>query len=85
MHEKLGEKSLALANRDYARQLGQRGATGTNNVQWVSPNQFAQGNTQLPRYTTAQLPTTEQVSNPALRIPGSRIPGSHQVAPPIHR
>ncbi len=68
VQEKLGQRTQALANRDHARQLSQQGATGTNNVQWVSPNQFLQGGTQIPRYTTAKRPPANRVV-----IPGSRV------------
>lgn len=67
VQEKLGQPALALANRDHARQLSKQGVTGTNNVQWVSPNQFAQGSARTPRLMTAQRPATNQ-----LVIPGSR-------------
>ncbi len=81
VQEKLGRSNQALGSRDNARQLSQQGATGTNNVQWVSPDQFARGiTTQIPRYTTAQRPATQQPAAqrpPAppqtqLVIPGSR-------------
>ncbi|NOY29994.1 MAG: hypothetical protein GXP28_07385 [Planctomycetes bacterium] len=41
MQEKLGLAQQALANRALAGQMAQRGASGTNNVQWVSPQDFS--------------------------------------------
>jgi len=76
VQEKLGQPAQALANRDHARQLSQHGATGTNNVQWVSPDQFAQGNnTRNPRHVVAQQPPAHK----------NVTPGNRQGAPPFHR
>lgn len=91
VREKLGQPELALANRDIARQLSRQGVTGTNNIQWVSPHQFAQGSMPTPRYSTAQRPmaqrqitqrqTTQQA--PAQRSPTDQlvVPGSRRPAP----
>ena len=67
VQDKLGQPQQALANRDYAHQLSQQGATGTSNVHWVEPEQFADSVQEIPRYSTAQRPTTGQPP-----LPGSR-------------
>lgn len=67
IQDQLGQSAEAVASRDYARQLKQRGATGTNKVQWVSPTQFVETSGQAPRYVAAQQPP---VNRPPL--PGSR-------------
>ncbi|NOZ39710.1 MAG: hypothetical protein GXP24_05730 [Planctomycetes bacterium] len=76
VQEKLGQSDQALGSRDHARQLGRQGVTGTNNVQWVSPDQFVQGAmSKIPRYTAAQRPMAQRPPAPPqsqLIIPGSR-------------
>jgi len=72
VQEKLNQPALALASRDQARQLSRQGVTGTNNVQWVSPNQFAQGSVRTPRSTVARLTTAQRPATDRLVIPGSR-------------
>lgn len=76
VQEKLGQTSTALANRDQARQLARQGATGTNDVQWVSPDRFAKAHSQPPTYSVAQQPRSSQIP----------VPGSRQQAPrPMRR
>ncbi len=41
MQEKLGLSRQSIANLAIANQLSQQGASGTNNVQWVSPQAFS--------------------------------------------
>ncbi len=76
VQEQLGHGTQAIANREYAQQLSQQGATGTDNVQWVSPQQFAQTRVQTHRRTTAQLPSNSRVQpvNNQVPLPGSRQP-----------
>jgi|GEM_PF-1818522 len=74
IEEKLGNTQQALANRAYAQQLSQQGATGTNNIQWVAPNQFAQAQGPAPRYVAAGRSAVGQ----QLLLPGSRHPTSQQ-------
>jgi len=81
VQEKLGQPGPALANRDLARQLSQQGATGTNNIQWVSPDQFAQGGFPAPRYTTTQRTTTQHTMARRPNANSVVIPGSRPVAP----
>lgn len=59
VQEKLGRQNLALASRSHATQLTQQGATGTHNVQWVSPQEFTRSTAQPPRFSAAQLPVTQ--------------------------
>lgn len=75
IQDQLGQSTEAVASRDYALQLTQQGATGTNNVQWVSPTQFAETSGQAPRYVAAQQP-------PVNRTP---LPGSRRSASPTVR
>jgi len=41
MQEKLGLAQQSIANRALANQMAQQGASGTNNIQWVSPQDFS--------------------------------------------
>lgn len=75
IQDQTGQSAEAVASRDYARQLTQQGATGTNNLQWVSPTQFAETSGQAPRYVAAQQP-------PVNRPP---LPGSRRFASPTVR
>ena len=59
VQEKLGRQNLALASRSHATQLTQQGATGTHNVQWVSPQEFTRSTAQPPRFSAAQLPVAQ--------------------------
>jgi len=77
VQEKLGRTAQAAANLDYAQQLVQRGAVGTNNIRWVSPDVFTNVNAQAPRYRTAQTASrstaqTRGAGQPPL--PGQRQP-----------
>ncbi len=89
VQEKLGQPEQALASRDQARLLSQQGVTGTKNVQWVSPDQFAQGVTPITRYTTAHRPrpTTPQVAAPAPNraVNPLVVPGTRQAMRPTQR
>ena len=69
VQQQLGQPTRALANREHARQLASQGATGTDNVQWVSPEQFAQSTFQTPRYASAQRTVTGQVVTPGTGRP----------------
>jgi len=74
IQEQLGQPGPALANREFARLLSQHGGSLANNVQWVSPDQFAQGSLQSTRYRTAQ----SQAANP-YTVPGGHPRGPHTV------
>ena len=91
VQEKMGQSDQALASRSHAQQLSQQGVTGTSNVQWVSPNQFAQGGAPMTRYTAAPTvaqrprPTTSQLTAPQTAAPPANrlvIPGSRQAMQP---
>ena len=69
IQQELGQPAQAMASQDNALALAQQGATGTNRVQWVSPDQFAQAGAATPRLVTAQRSNPNQ-----LPIPGSQIP-----------
>ena len=82
VQEKLGMQQEALANRDYARQLSQQGATGTNSVQWVSPEQFADATANTPRFKSGQAPIATAQLPPPQKVP---VPGSRQPVRTIRR
>ncbi len=82
VQEQLGHSTHAVANREYAQQLSQQGATGTDNVQWVSPQQFAQTRVQTHRQAAAQMPTNSRVQPVSNQVP---LPGTRQPAPPVIR
>ena len=85
VQEKMGQSGQALASRDHARQLSQQGVTGTSNVQWVSPNQFAQGGTQIPRYNTAPTTAPTTARRPQHTTPQPAIQATHQLVVPGSR
>ena len=85
VQEKMGQADVALASRDRARQLSQQGVTGTNNVQWVSPNQFAQGGTPIPRYITAPTATPTTAGRPQPATPQPAIQATNQLVVPGSR
>ncbi len=79
VEEELGQPQLALANRDRARQLSQQGATGTNNIQWVSPAQFAQTGAQTAQFNpTGRQSVSNQATATRQVLPGTR-PGNRPI------
>jgi len=64
MQEKLGLSQQAIANLALANQLAQQGASGTNNVQWVSPQDFSRSGGAV---SLARQPQRGAVTQPVWR------------------
>ena len=70
MQEKLGHARQAIANRELAAQMAQRGASGTHNVEWLSPQAFSQSGGVAPAPPVSTLPSTVGLSGfPAQHVP----------------
>jgi hypothetical protein len=85
IQEELGQPAAALANRNLASLVNQQGATGTNDIEWVAPDQFAQASRQLPRYTTAHREVTQRPATVASTTEQLVLPGSRQGAQALRR
>jgi len=91
MQQKLGLPQQAIANRALAIQQAQNGASGTNNVQWVSPQEFSRSGGFAPSVPSAPVATVA-TSNPVVASPvqpAIRIPGKpfqqNPFASPVRR
>jgi len=78
VQKKLGLTRQATLNSALANQMAQRGASGTNNVQWISPQNFSRTGGTFPSATTVATQPTR------IRPPG-RPPQRAPVAQPVWR
>jgi len=78
VQEKLGLMQQATVSTNLAHQMLQRGASGTNNVQWISPQDFSRTGGTVPPAATA---TAQPMRMPPRNMPPQRAP----VAQPVWR
>ncbi len=86
MQQKLGLSQQAIASRAMANQQALNGASGTNNVQWVSPQEFSRSGGFAPSAPATRVATAAPVApaQPAIRIPG-RPAQRGPLAQPVRR
>ena len=77
VQEKLGHRQQSLANQNKAKQLARRGVSGTNNIQWVTPQAFSRTGNMSPVAPLAPVASTATAQPTARRQAPIRVPGTH--------